>query len=106
LHIALESLNPSVLGVHPDFYAKTLADYVAYARANPEKLAYATSGPGSSNHILGVMLAQVTGTRLIHIPYRGAGPAMQDVIAGNVPSMLDSLPSSAPHIRAGKVRAL
>ena len=85
---------------------KTLADYVAYAKANPDKLAFATSGPGSSNHILGTMLGLVSDTKLVHIPYRGAGPAMQDVIAGNVPSMFDSLPSAAPHIKAGKVRAL
>ena len=106
VHITLASLNPSVLVVNPAFPAQTLADYVAWARANPDKLAYATSGPGSSNHILGVMTAQATGTRLVHVPYRGAGPAMQDTIAGIVPSMFDSLPSAAPHIRAGKVRAL
>jgi tripartite-type tricarboxylate transporter receptor subunit TctC len=106
VHITLASLNPSVLVVNPEFPAKTLADYVAWARANPDKLAYATSGPGSSNHILGVMAAQATGTKLVHVPYRGAGPAMQDTIAGIVPSMFDSLPSAAPHIRAGKVRAL
>jgi len=106
VHISLASLNPSVLVVHPDFPARTLADYIAWGRANPDKLAYATSGPGSSNHILGVMFAQVTGTKLVHVPYRGAGPAMQDTIAGIVPSMFDSLPSAAPHIKAGKVRAL
>ncbi|HLG45525.1 MAG TPA: tripartite tricarboxylate transporter substrate binding protein [Reyranella sp.] len=105
-HITLASFNPSVLVVNPGFSARTLADYVAYARANPDKLAFATSGPGSSNHILGTMLALKTGTRLVHIPYRGAGPAMQDTIAGIVPSMFDSLPSAAPHIKAGKVRAL
>ena len=105
-HITLASLNPSVLVVNPAFPAQTLADYVAWARANPDKLAYATSGPGSSNHILGVMTTQATGTRLVHVPYRGAGPAMQDTIAGIVPSMFDSLPSAAPHIKAGKVRAL
>lgn len=105
-HITLASFNPSVLVVNPSFPAKTLAEYVAYAKANPDKLAFATSGPGSSNHILGTMLGLVSGTRLVHIPYRGAGPAMQDVIAGNVPSMFDSLPSAAPHIKAGKVRAL
>jgi len=105
-HITLASLNPSVLVVHPDFPATTFAAYVAWARANPDKLAYATSGPGSSNHILGVITAQVTVTKLVHVPYRGAGPAMQDTIAGIVPSMFDSLPSAAPHIRAGKVRAL
>ncbi len=105
-HITLASRNPSVLAVHSAFEAKTLKDYVAYARANPGKLAYATSGPGSSNHLLGVMLETVENLKLIHIPYRGAGPAMQDTIAGNVPSMFDSLPSAAPHIKAGKVRAL
>jgi tripartite-type tricarboxylate transporter receptor subunit TctC len=105
-HISLASFNPSVLVVNPSFPAKTLAEYVDYAKANPDKLAFATSGPGSSNHILGTMLALKTGTKLVHIPYRGAGPAMQDTIAGNVPSMFDSLPSAAPHIKAGKVRAL
>lgn len=105
-HITLASFNPSVLVVNPGFSAKTLAEYVAYAKANPDKLAFATSGPGSSNHILGTMLGLVSNTRLVHIPYRGAGPAMQDTIAGNVPSMFDSLPSAAPHIKAGKVRAL
>ena len=106
VHITLASLNPSVLVVHPSFPAQTMADYIAYARANPDKLAFATSGPGSSNHILGTLIGQVTGTRLVHVPYRGAGPAMQDTIAGVVPSMFDSLPSAAPHIKAGKVRAL
>jgi len=105
-HITLASFNPSVLVVNPEFPAKTLADYVAYARANPDKLAFATSGPGSSNHILGTLLALKANIKLVHVPYRGAGPAMQDTIAGNVPSMFDSLPSAAPHIKAGKVRAI
>jgi len=104
--LAKHGFKGEILPVNPEFPAKTLADYVAWARANPDKLAYATSGPGSSNHILGVMAAQATGTKLVHVPYRGAGPAMQDTIAGIVPSMFDSLPSAAPHIRAGKVRAL
>jgi tripartite-type tricarboxylate transporter receptor subunit TctC len=105
-HISLASLNPSVLVVNPKFPAKTLAEYVAYAKANPDKLAFATSGPGSSNHILGVMLGLATGIKLVHVPYRGAGPAMQDTIAGNLPSMFDSLPSAASHIKAGTVRAI
>lgn len=105
-HITLASFNPSVLVVNPSFPVKTLAEYVAYAKANPDKLAFATSGPGSSNHILGTMLGLIGNIKLVHIPYRGAGPAMQDTVAGNVPSMFDSLPSAAPHIKAGKVRAL
>jgi len=106
IHVSLASRNPSVLVVHPSFAARSLQDYVAYARANPDKLAYATSGAGSSNHLLGVRLQQLIGVPLVHVPYRGAGPAMVDTIAGNVPSMFDSLPSAAPHIKAGKVRAL
>jgi tripartite-type tricarboxylate transporter receptor subunit TctC len=106
IHVSLASRNPSVLVVHPSFAAKSMQEYVAYAKANPEKLAFATSGAGSSNHLLGVRLQQLIGVPLVHVPYRGAGPAMVDTIAGNVPSMFDSLPSAAPHIKAGKVRAL
>jgi tripartite-type tricarboxylate transporter receptor subunit TctC len=106
IHISIASRNPSVLVVNPNFEAKTFKEYVAYAKANPGKLTYATSGAGSSNHLLGARLEQVISAGLVHVPYRGAGPAMIDTIAGNVPSMFDSLPSAAPHIKAGKVRAL
>ncbi|MBX9943922.1 MAG: tripartite tricarboxylate transporter substrate binding protein [Reyranella sp.] len=106
IHVSLASRNPSVLVVNPAFPAKTLKDYVDYAKANPGKLAFATSGAGSSNHLLGVRLQQIISAEMLHVPYRGAGPAMIDTIAGNVPSMFDSLPSAAPHIKAGKVRAL
>jgi tripartite-type tricarboxylate transporter receptor subunit TctC len=106
IHVSIASRNPSVLVVNPSFEAKTFREYVAYAKANPGKLTYATSGAGSSNHLLGARLEQVISAGLVHVPYRGAGPAMIDTIAGNVPSMFDSLPSAAPHIKAGKVRAL
>jgi len=106
IHVSLASRNPSVLVVNPGFSARTFQEYVDYAKANPGKLAFATSGAGSSNHLLGARLEQVIGAALVHVPYRGAGPAMIDTIAGNVPSMFDSLPSAAPHIKAGKVRAL
>ncbi len=106
IHVSIASTNPSVLVVNPAFEVKTFKDYVAYAKANPGKLAYATSGAGSSNHLLGVRLSQVISAEMVHVPYRGAGPAMIDTINGNVPSMFDSLPSAAPHIKAGKVRAL
>ncbi len=106
IHVSIASRNPSVLVVNPGFEAKTFKEYVAYAKANPGKLTYATSGAGSSNHLLGARLEQVISAGLVHVPYRGAGPAMIDTIAGNVPSMFDSLPSAAPHIKAGKVRAL
>jgi tripartite-type tricarboxylate transporter receptor subunit TctC len=106
IHVSLASRNPSVLVVNPGFSARTFQECVDYAKANPGKLAFATSGAGSSNHLLGARLEQVIGSALVHVAYRGAGPAMIDTIAGNVPSMFDSLPSAAPHIKAGKVRAL
>ena len=105
-HIAIASRNPSVLVVNPSFKARSFKEYIDIAKSEPGKLAFATAGAGSSNHLLGVRLQQVIGAGLVHVPYRGAGPAMVDTIAGNVPSMFDSLPSAAPHIKAGKVRAL
>lgn len=106
IHVSIASTNPSVLVANPTFQAKTFKEFVDYAKANPGKVSYATSGAGSSNHLLGARLAQVISAELVHVPYRGAGPAMIDTIAGNVPVMFDSLPSAAPHIKTGKVRAL
>ncbi|HQS19170.1 MAG: hypothetical protein B7Y08_28165 [Rhodospirillales bacterium 24-66-33] len=106
IHVSIASTNPSVLVANPNFQAKTFKEFVDYAKANPGKVSYATSGAGSSNHLLGARLAQVISAELVHVPYRGAGPAMIDTIAGNVPVMFDSLPSAAPHIKAGKVNAL
>jgi tripartite-type tricarboxylate transporter receptor subunit TctC len=105
-HIALITTNPSVMVANPRFEARTVADYVTLARRDPGKLDFATSGAGSSNHLLGVRLALAAGIQINHVPYRGAGPAMTDVIAGVVPVMFDSLPSASAHIRAGSVRAL
>jgi tripartite-type tricarboxylate transporter receptor subunit TctC len=105
-HIALVITNPSVMVANPRFAARSITDYVAMARANPGGLDFATSGAGSSNHLLGVRLSLAADIRINHIPYRGAGPAMTDVIAGVVPVMFDSLPSASAHLRAGSVRAL
>jgi tripartite-type tricarboxylate transporter receptor subunit TctC len=105
-HAALVTTNPSVMVANPNFPVRSLTDYVALAKARPGGLDFATSGAGSSNHLLGVRLALSSGATLNHIPYRGAGPAMTDVIAGVVPVMFDSLPSASAHIRAGSVRAL
>ena len=106
IHISIASRNPSVLVGQSELQGQDLPGICRIAKAEPGKLAYATSGAGSSNHLLGARLEQVIGAALVHVPYRGAGPAMIDTIAGNVPSMFDSLPSAAPHIKAGKVRAL
>lgn len=106
IHVSIASTNPSVLVANTNFGPKTFKEFVDYAKANPGKVSYATSGAGSSNHLLGARLEQVISAGLVHVPYRGAGPAMIDTIAGNVPVMFDSLPSAAPHIKAGKVTAL
>lgn len=105
-HVALITRNPSVFVANPRFPGRTLADVVRLAREGARGIDIASSGSGSSNHLLIVQFAQVTGAPVNHVPYRGAGPAMTDVIAGVVPMMSDSLPSAAGHIRAGAVRAI
>jgi tripartite-type tricarboxylate transporter receptor subunit TctC len=104
-HIALVVSNPSVWVTNPRTELRGLADVVRAARGG-RGIDIATSGAGSSNHMLVVRFAELTQANLNHIPYRGAGPAMTDVIAGVVPLMSDSLPSAAAHIRQGSVRAL
>lgn len=104
--VVMIAAAPLFLAAHAKIPVKSMKEFIDYAKANPGKLAFATSGAGSSNHLLGVRLQQVIGAEMVHVPYRGAGPAMVDTISGNVPSMFDSLPSAAPHIKAGKVRAL
>ena len=102
-HIALIVENPSVFVATPRFPGSALADVVRLSQEDPKGVDIASSGSGSSNHLLIVQFAQATGARVNHVPYRGAGPAMTDVIAGVVPMMSDSLPSAAGHIRAGAV---
>ena len=89
IHVSIASTNPSVLVANPNFQAKSFKEFVAFAKANPGKVSYATSGAGSSNHLLGARLEQVISAGLVHVPYRGAGPAMIDTIAGNVPVMFE-----------------
>ncbi|SDB68006.1 Bug family tripartite tricarboxylate transporter substrate binding protein [Belnapia rosea] len=105
-HIALLLETPSVFVAQPRFPARGIADVVRLSRDMPRGIDIASSGTGSSNHLLIVQFGQVTGARVNHVPYRGAGPAMTDVIADVVPMMSDSLPSSAGHLRAGAVRGM
>jgi tripartite-type tricarboxylate transporter receptor subunit TctC len=104
-HIALVVTNPTVWVANPRAGIRTLADAAAKARS-AGGLDVATSGAGSSNHLMVVRMGQLIGKELNHIPFRGAGPAMQAVIAGQVPMMSDSLPSAANHIRQGSVVAV
>lgn len=104
-HIAMVVSNPTVWVANPRSGIRTLQDAAAKARS-PGGLDVATSGAGSSNHMMVVRMGQILGVELNHIPFRGAGPAMQAVIAGQVPMMSDSLPSSVSHIRQGSVIAV
>jgi len=102
---ALVSLN-NVLVVHPSVPAKTVQDVIALAKKDPGKWTYASSGNGTSIHMSAAMFTQLTATDMLHIPYKGSGPAVTDLLAGQVNMMFDNIPSSLPHIKAGRLRAL
>lgn len=104
--IALVFTTPLVAVAHPKLGIAGLPELIARAKAAPGSIDYASGGPGSSLHLAAEAFAQRAGIRLTHIPYRGSGPAMADLIAGNVTLMFDSLAAALPHIRAGRVRAL
>jgi tripartite-type tricarboxylate transporter receptor subunit TctC len=86
--------------------AKTVAEFIAYAKANPGKVILASSGSGTSVHLSGELFKSMTGVDLTHVPYKGAGPALVDLIGGQTHVMFDNLPSSIEYIKAGKLRAL
>jgi tripartite-type tricarboxylate transporter receptor subunit TctC len=96
----------NVLVVNAQVPVKTVAELVAYAKADPSKVTFASGGTGTSNHLAGELLKTVTGAPIVHVPYRGSGPGMADVIAGHVTCMFDILVTVLPQIQAGKVRAL
>lgn len=96
----------NVLVVHPSVPANNLREFVAYAKANPGKVAFGSSGVGSTYHLGSELFAAQTGTKLNHVPYKGAGPAAQDLMAGHIQMMMDALNSAAPAVKAGKVKAL
>lgn len=97
---------PNVLTVNPKVPAKTLKEFVALLKTNPGKYSYASAGKGSISHLDGELFKDITKTDMVHIPYRGSGPALNDTLAGQVNAQFDNLPSSMPHIQAGKLRAL
>ncbi len=98
---------PQVVVVNPKrVEAKNIKAFIEYVRKNPGKLNYGSAGAGTSHHLAGELFKQQTGTFITHIPYRGAGPALQDLISGNVDMMFDGLGSSANHIKGGRIRAL
>ena len=105
--VALIARPPQVVVVNPDkIAAKTLKEFIDYLNANPGKVNYGSAGAGTTHHLAGELFKILTKTNIQHVPYRGAGPAMQDLIAGHVPVVFDGLGSSAAPVRAGQLRAL
>ena len=97
---------PNVVSIHPSVPAKNMAEFIALARKNPGKLNFGTPGIGSLGHLIGETFKYSAKVDMTHVPYRGAGPALNDALAGQVQVLFDNLPSSLPHIQAGKLRAL
>jgi tripartite-type tricarboxylate transporter receptor subunit TctC len=97
---------PNVMEVNPAVPAKSVPEFIAYAKANPGKINYASSGNGSTIHMSAELFKMMAGVDLVHVPYRGGAPALTDMLAGQVQVMFDNLPTSLEHIRAGKLRPL
>jgi tripartite-type tricarboxylate transporter receptor subunit TctC len=97
---------PNVMEVNPKFPAKTVQEFIDYGKANPGKINFASSGNGTSVHMSGEMFMAMTGIKMTHVPYKGAGPALIDLIAGTVDVLFDNLPSSIGHIQSGQLRAI
>jgi tripartite-type tricarboxylate transporter receptor subunit TctC len=97
---------PNVVVIHPKHDFKSLPEFIAYAKANPGKLNFGSAGNGTSHHLVGELFKMQAGVELTHVPYRGAGPLMQDLLAGVVDLAFDGMGTSAPQIKAGKLRPL
>jgi tripartite-type tricarboxylate transporter receptor subunit TctC len=97
---------PNIMTVHPSLMVTDIKGLVALARAQPGKLAYASAGNGSVSHLMGEQFKLATKTDLLHVPYRGVGPALNDAVGGQVQVMFDNLPTSLPMVQGGKLRAL
>ncbi len=104
--VAQISSFPLVLEVHPSFPATDLKSFIAYLKGNPGKVSFASAGSGTPQHLAGELFKVVTNTFMLHIPYRGAGPALNDLLGNQVPVMFDIVASSLQHIKAGKLRPL
>jgi tripartite-type tricarboxylate transporter receptor subunit TctC len=98
--------TPNIVSVHPSVPVNSIGELMAYIKANPDKLTYATSGVGQSPHLTAAWFLQLTGLSMPHVPFRGAGPALQAALGGQVPVLFDNLYPSLPQARAGKLRAL
>jgi tripartite-type tricarboxylate transporter receptor subunit TctC len=97
---------PNIVSAHPSTGIKTIGELIAYIKANPDKLTYASSGVGQSPHLTGAWFLQLTGLKMVHVPFRGAGPALQAALAGDIQILFDNLYPSLPQTQDGKLTAL
>lgn len=104
--IAVVASAPNALVVNKDFPAKTVADLIAMAKKEPGKLSFGSAGIGGANHLSGELFKQMAGVDIVHVPYKGAAPAMNDLIGGHIPIMFDTLPTVLPAAAAGNIRVL
>jgi tripartite-type tricarboxylate transporter receptor subunit TctC len=104
--ITLAGVTPNLLVANPNVPVNSVKELIAFARANPGKLNYASTGNGSSNHLSFELFKAMTGTQITHVPYKGSAPAVTDLIAGQIDVMFDNTPNVLPHVRAGKLKAI
>ena len=104
--VSLLTQGPLVLVVHPDFPAKSVGELIALAKAKPKSVSFASSGNGQSTHLAAELFATMAGAPMTHVPYKGSAPALNDLIAGQVPLMFDTMLSAMQHVKSGRLRAL
>lgn len=104
--VTLVASAPLMLVVHPSIPAKSVPEFLAYAKGNPGKLNFGSGGPGTTPHLAGEMLKTMSGIAMTHVPYKGGGPALADLMGGQIQLMLENIPSTLPHAKAGRLRAL
>ena len=104
--VSMVAVQPNIVVVHPSVPAKSVREFADFARANPGKLSYASAGAGSGTHLAGEMLKDRLKIDMLHVPYKGTGPAVTDLIGGQVQVMISTFASALPHVRSGRLRAL
>ena len=104
--VTLVASAPLMLVIHPSIPAKSVPEFLAYAKAHPGKLNFGSGGPGTTPHLAGEMLKMMSGIAMTHVPYKGGGPALADLMGGQIQLMIENIPSTLPHAKAGRLRAL
>ena len=104
--VSLVASAPLMLVVHPSLPAPSVKEFIAYARAQPDKLNFGSGGAGTTPHLAGELLKSMAGLKVTHVPYKGGGPALADLVGGQIQFMLENIPSTLPFVKGGKLRAL